>query len=81
MITEPKLISEYYQALVERDPVFLSKFIAGVKTTGIFCISTCYARKPKFENVEFYSTIAEAEEAGYRACKLCKPIISQSKNK
>ncbi len=75
MITEEATIREYYTALVEKDKSYEYKFIAAVKTTGIYCISTCYARKPKFENVQFYTTIAEAKAAGYRACKLCKPIL------
>ncbi len=43
------------------------------KTTSIFCIATCRARKPKFENVEFYSSFKEALAAGFRPCKICKP--------
>jgi len=74
MISNPSLIKEYYQALVNKDDSYKSRFIAAVKTTGIFCISTCYARKPKFENVDFYSDIPSAKAAGFRACKLCKPI-------
>jgi len=66
----------YYQALVSRDPSHKGKFITAVKTTGIYCLNTCYARKPKFENVDFYATIDQAERAGYRACKLCKPKLS-----
>lgn len=72
-VTESRLKSEYYQALVERDPKFTGVFYVGVKTTGIFCIATCRARKPKFENVEFYTTCKEALEHGFRPCKICKP--------
>lgn len=42
-------------------------------TTGIYCRPGCPARTPKRENVAFYDTIAEAEAAGFRACKRCKP--------
>lgn len=64
---------EYYKALVARDPSYVGTFIAAVKTTKIFCIATCHARKPKKENVVFYKTSDQAIENGYRACKVCKP--------
>jgi len=64
---------EYYDALVAKDERYIGKFLAAVKTTGIFCLPTCYARKPKFENVDFYKSREEVVAAGFRACKLCKP--------
>lgn len=63
----------YYQALLNRDEAYVGIFYAGVITTGIFCISTCRARKPKPENVEFYNTFKDALNAGYRPCKICRP--------
>ncbi|MEQ9231742.1 MAG: methylated-DNA--[protein]-cysteine S-methyltransferase [Cyclobacteriaceae bacterium] len=63
-----------YKALVERDSTFEGLFIVGVKTTGIFCRPVCSARKPKKENVEFFSNQKEALANGYRACKVCKPM-------
>ena len=64
----------FYQALLTRDSSFEGTFIAGIKTTGIFCRPTCTARKPKKENVEFFSTTKEAILKGYRACKVCHPM-------
>ncbi len=66
-------IQKYYQALVERNEQFIGIFYAGVKTTGIFCIPTCRARKPKLANVEFYTEVKELLQNGYRPCKICKP--------
>lgn len=63
-----------YQALVDKDASFEGVFFAAVKTTGIFCRSTCTARKPKPENVEFFSTTKEAMQRGYRPCKICQPL-------
>lgn len=63
-----------YQALVEKDPEFEGIFITGVKTTGIFCRPTCTARKPKRENVEFFPGVKDAIAAGYRPCKVCRPM-------
>lgn len=68
--------NEKYRALVEKDAAYDGAFFAGVKTTGIFCRTTCTARKPKQENVSFYDTIQEALAAGYRPCKICRPMES-----
>ncbi len=73
LITEQRKIDRYYQALLERDPEYLGVFYVGVKTTAIFCISTCRARKPKAENVEFFTHYKEAMDHGYRPCKVCRP--------
>jgi AraC family transcriptional regulator of adaptative response/methylated-DNA-[protein]-cysteine methyltransferase len=64
---------EMYQALMRRDPAYDGLFLIAVKTTGIFCRSTCPAKKPRFENVTFYDTVEQARAAGFRACKRCKP--------
>lgn len=63
-----------YQASFNKNPEFEGVFWMGVKTTGIFCRPTCTARKPKFENVEFFNTTKEAILKGYRPCKVCKPL-------
>ncbi|MTI86918.1 MAG: methylated-DNA--[protein]-cysteine S-methyltransferase [Balneolaceae bacterium] len=63
-----------YRALINKDESFEGIFIVGVKTTGIFCRPVCPARKPKRENVEFFSNPKQALDAGYRPCKRCKPL-------
>lgn len=63
-----------YQALVDKDASFEGVFITGVKTTGIFCRPTCTARKPKPENVEFFTDSKQALSFGYRPCKICNPM-------
>lgn len=73
LISDLNEIKIYYKALVEKDPRYIGIFYVGVKTTSVFCIATCRARKPKFENVEFYTTFKDALDAGYRPCKICKP--------
>lgn len=78
-ITDPKTIKSYYEALVERKQNYLGIFYVGVKTTMVFCIATCRARKPKKENVIFYSTFKEALAEGYRPCKICKPTENAHK--
>ncbi|MDP8078828.1 bifunctional transcriptional activator/DNA repair enzyme AdaA [Phocoenobacter skyensis] len=78
-ITDKKTIDTYYTALLERNQQFVGIFFVGVKTTSVFCIVTCRARKPKLENVEFYTTFKEALDNGYRPCKICKPTENANK--
>jgi len=63
-----------YRAVVRRDPAFEGIFYVAVKTTGIFCRPTCRVRTPKRENVEFYASVGEALQAGFRPCKRCRPL-------
>jgi AraC family transcriptional regulator, regulatory protein of adaptative response / methylated-DNA-[protein]-cysteine methyltransferase len=63
-----------YNALLNKDSSFEGIFFVGVRTTGIFCRPTCPARKPKKENVDFFSSVKEALQFGYRPCKVCKPL-------
>ncbi|MGC2787264.1 MAG: bifunctional DNA-binding transcriptional regulator/O6-methylguanine-DNA methyltransferase Ada [Roseiarcus sp.] len=64
---------ERWQAVKRRDPAFDGKFFFAVRTTGVFCRPSCASRPAKRENVSFFSTATEAEKAGYRACKRCRP--------
>jgi AraC family transcriptional regulator of adaptative response/methylated-DNA-[protein]-cysteine methyltransferase len=73
LITDNKKIATYYQALLDRKQSFIGIFFVGVKTTSVFCIATCRARKPKLKNVEFYTSFKDALDNGYRPCKICKP--------
>ncbi len=65
---------EMYHALVNKDPSYEGIFLAAIKTTGIFCRSSCSARKPKEQNVEYFSTCEQALSYGYRPCKVCRPL-------
>ena len=65
---------EMYRALLRRDTGYDGLFFVAVKTTGVFCRPTCKARKPLRKNVLFFPRAAEALAAGYRACKLCRPM-------
>ncbi|MEO8422017.1 MAG: bifunctional DNA-binding transcriptional regulator/O6-methylguanine-DNA methyltransferase Ada [Hyphomicrobium sp.] len=62
-----------WAAVVARDKASDGTFITAVKTTGIYCRPSCPARRPLRQNVTFYATCADAEAAGFRACKRCKP--------
>jgi len=66
--------TELYRALVDRDPSYEGIFVAGIRTTGIFCRPTCPARKPLAANVEFFPHSDQALAAGYRPCRRCQPL-------
>ncbi|KPL81175.1 DNA-3-methyladenine glycosylase 2 family protein [Herpetosiphon geysericola] len=65
--------SDMVAHMLQSDASYNGKFITAVKTTGIYCLPSCRARKPKPENVEFFHNPNAAQGAGYRACKLCRP--------
>ena len=69
----PARDEERWQAVKRRDLAFDGTFLFAVRTTGIYCRPSCASRPAKRENVLFFSTVAEAEKAGYRACKRCRP--------
>jgi len=69
-----ELKKTYYGALIDKNPEYDGIFYVGIKSTGVFCRSVCPARKPKFENCEFYATAAEALLAGFRPCRRCRPV-------
>jgi len=60
-----------WAAVVARDPK--ANFFYSVKTTGVYCRPCCAARLARPENVQFYRTCQDAEQAGFRPCKRCKP--------
>lgn len=62
-----------YRALHSSDPRFDGVFYVGVRSTGIYCRPSCPAVTPKRHNTEFFPSAAAAQNAGFRACKRCRP--------
>ncbi len=62
-----------WEALVQRERQADGRFVYGVLTTGIYCRPTCASRRPNRENVLFFSAGDQAEQAGFRPCKRCRP--------
>ena len=63
------------RAIESRDARFDGWFFCAVVTTGIYCRPSCPAR-PQRKNVRFYPSAAAAQQAGFRACKRCRPDAS-----
>ncbi|HEX6785202.1 MAG TPA: methylated-DNA--[protein]-cysteine S-methyltransferase [Sphingomicrobium sp.] len=62
-----------WAAFMRRDRGWDGRIFGAVHTTGIYCKPSCPARRPKRENVTFYSSGEEARAAGFRACMRCRP--------
>jgi AraC family transcriptional regulator of adaptative response/methylated-DNA-[protein]-cysteine methyltransferase len=62
-----------WRSVARRDAGADGTFVYAVKTTGVYCRPSCPSRTAKSANVTFYRTPAEAEAAGFRACRRCNP--------
>jgi AraC family transcriptional regulator of adaptative response/methylated-DNA-[protein]-cysteine methyltransferase len=64
---------ECERARVSRNRKYDGRFFTGVRTTGVYCRPVCPVRPARGCNVEFFSSAAAAEVAGYRPCLRCRP--------
>jgi AraC family transcriptional regulator of adaptative response/methylated-DNA-[protein]-cysteine methyltransferase len=62
-----------WAALLRRDRAADGAFYYSVRTTGVYCRPSCAARRPRRDNVRFHATAADAEQAGFRPCRRCRP--------
>src|SRR6202050_1570868 len=69
---------EMVDAFLKSDGSYDGLFYTAVRTTGIFCVPSCRARKPLPQNVEFFETAREALFSGYRPCMRCRPMESNN---
>lgn len=62
-----------WASVVARSKEADGRFWYSVETTGVYCRPSCGARLARPENVRFHATREEAERAGFRPCKRCRP--------
>ena len=62
-----------WKALAARDRAADGTFVYGVTSTGVYCRPSCPSRRPRADRVRFFDTTHEARQAGFRACKRCRP--------
>lgn len=62
-----------WAAVSARDPAADDRFCYAVITTGVYCRPSCPSRAARRENVRFFENGGEAEAAGFRPCKRCRP--------
>jgi methylphosphotriester-DNA--protein-cysteine methyltransferase len=68
--------AEMWAAFAARDARWDGRFIAAVRSTGIFCRPSCVCRRPRPERVAYFPTADAATRAGYRPCKRCRPELA-----
>jgi AraC family transcriptional regulator of adaptative response / methylphosphotriester-DNA alkyltransferase methyltransferase len=64
-----------YRGILRNDSRLDGRVWVAVRTTGIYCLPSCRARKPRPENVSFYRSRAAVETAGFRPCRKCRPEV------
>ena len=64
-----------WASVIARDAAADGQFCYSVRTTGVYCRPSCGARRPRPENVDFHASAAEAEAAGFRPCRRCRPDV------
>lgn len=64
---------QQWTRVLARDAKADGQFVYAVKSTGVFCRPSCPSRRPAREMVEFFASPAQAQRAGYRACRRCSP--------
>lgn len=67
-----------WRAVQRRDAGFDGRFVYAVGSTRIYCRPSCASRRPTKSRVEFFTTPEDAERAGYRACKRCRPSSGEA---
>ena len=66
-----------WQATVDCDKEYDGKFFYGVKTVGAYCRPSCKSKSPLRKNVLFFETGEQAQSAGFRPCKRCRPDLME----
>ena len=65
--------ADHWSAVLARDASFDGAFVYAVRSTGIYCRPSCPSRRPQRQQVEFFALPEAAEQAGFRACRRCRP--------
>jgi len=62
-----------WRAVTARDASADGRVFYAVTSTGVYCRPSCPSRRPRRENVRFFSSASDAEREGFRACRRCRP--------
>src|SRR3954463_8190308 len=65
-----------WQAVLAQDRAWDGRLFYGVRSTGIYCRPSCPSRRPRREQVTFFSEPDTAEQAGFRPCRRCRPRLT-----
>jgi AraC family transcriptional regulator of adaptative response / DNA-3-methyladenine glycosylase II len=72
----PLLSHICHRAVDERDARFDGIFFVAIVTTRIYCRPVCPSRRANPDHRRFFGSIADAERAGFRACRRCRPELA-----
>lgn len=73
---QPLRTEDRFAAVARRDAAYDGRFVYAVKTTGVYCRPSCASRPARRENLSFHDTPEEAERAGFRPCRRCRPDLA-----
>jgi AraC family transcriptional regulator of adaptative response/methylated-DNA-[protein]-cysteine methyltransferase len=79
MVVPSYFPGKQWQQVLQRDSHADGQFVYAVKSTKVYCKPSCASRRPTRKQVSFFPTPAQAEAAGYRACKRCEPERTEAK--
>jgi AraC family transcriptional regulator of adaptative response/methylated-DNA-[protein]-cysteine methyltransferase len=71
--TTPSPEAAAWRAVATRDASADGRLFYAVTSTGVYCRPSCPSRRPRRENVRFFCSAGDAERAGFRACRRCRP--------
>jgi len=75
----PRLDEEVlWKAVLNRDRTSNGRFVYGVRSTRIYCRPSCASRRPNRTHVVFFESGSAAQQAGFRACRRCRPDSSDA---
>jgi AraC family transcriptional regulator of adaptative response/methylated-DNA-[protein]-cysteine methyltransferase len=72
-LIDAQIDARRWRAVLDRDRSLDGAFVFAVSSTGVFCRPSCPAKRPRRENVQFFTHPLQAEQSGYRACLRCRP--------
>jgi AraC family transcriptional regulator of adaptative response/methylated-DNA-[protein]-cysteine methyltransferase len=67
-----------WNAVAARDRQADGRFVYAVTSTGIYCRPSCASRRPARTRVRFFDDGLAAQQAGFRACKRCRPDAAET---
>lgn len=67
-----------WAAILARDRAMDGRVYYSVRTTGVYCRPSCPSRRPRPEHVRFHASGEDAEQAGFRPCRRCRPELSSA---
>lgn len=73
LMSTPSIDERRWDLVVRHDRSGDGTFVYAVSSTGVYCRPSCASRRPRRERVQFFETPAEADRAGFRPCRRCRP--------